>query len=390
MSEPNEILARLAEVKWPGTDVPLTEKQCIGEVEVDGDEAVIELNLSGLSREQRHALEDAVVELISSVEGINEVVLDVESDDVSVPEPAPAPPVSEPGLTVTQAKSSPAPPQQAAVKPKTTALGAVKNLIGIASGKGGVGKSTVAANLALALQAKGAKVGLCDIDIYGPSIPIQMGVVDAKPTVSPDHKKFVPVDAYGVKVMSIGFLVDDDTPVIWRGPIVSSVVKQFLEDVVWGELDYLIIDMPPGTGDAQLTLSQTAPLTGAVIVTTPSELALVDAQKGLQMFRKVEVPVLGLVENMSYYVCGSCGDKSEPFSTGGTARLSEQFNVEILATLPLDHTIQRGSDNGTPVVSSAPKSPQTASFMSLAEALIKKCPFEETEKKGMLSSLFGR
>ena len=175
----------------------------------------------------------------------------------------------------------------------------------------------MSANLALALQAKGARsVFVISIFTVHQS-RFKWGLL------TPSHQcpptiKFVPVDAYGVKVMSIGFLVDEDTPVIWRGPIVSSVVKQFLEDVVWGELDYLIIDMPPGTGDAQLTLSQTAPLTGALIVTTPSELALVDAQKGLQMFRKVEVPVLGMVENMSYYVCGSCGDKSEPFSSGGT------------------------------------------------------------------------
>ena len=390
MSESVKITKCLEAISWPNEQASLVEKGCVGEIEIEGSEVVIELNLSGLSREERHSLEDQVVQSISKIEGIDEVVLDVESSDVDVPETAPAKPASEPGLTINSGKSNASTSSEPTVKPKTSALGEVKNLIGIASGKGGVGKSTVAANLALALQAKGAKVGLCDIDIYGPSIPIQMGVVDAKPTVSSDHKKFVPVDAYGIKVMSIGFLVDDDTPVIWRGPIVSSVVKQFLEDVVWGALDYLIIDMPPGTGDAQLTLSQTAPLTGALIVTTPSELALVDAQKGLQMFRKVEIPVLGLVENMSYYVCGSCGDKSEPFSTGGTARLSEQFSVEVLASLPLDHTIQRGSDNGTPVVSSAPKSPQAEAFLELADALIKKCPFEQAEKKGMLSGLFGR
>ncbi len=391
MSIEAKVTESLAAITYPGESVSLTDKGCVGEIEFEDGEVIVELNLSGLSREDRHSLEDAVVQSISALEGVEEVSLDVSSDDVSVPKSAPPP--SEPGITVTHGHSSASaqkPTQEPTVKPPTSALAGVKNLIGIASGKGGVGKSTVAANLALALQAKGAKVGLCDIDIYGPSIPIQMGVVDAKPSVSTDHKKFVPVDAYGVKVMSIGFLVDEDTPVIWRGPIVSSVVKQFLEDVVWGELDYLVIDMPPGTGDAQLTLSQTAPLTGAVIVTTPSELALVDAQKGLQMFRKVEVPVLGLVENMSHYICTSCGDKSEPFSSGGTARLSEQFNVEVLAELPLDHTIQRGSDNGKPVVSEAPESPQARAFLGLADALIKKVPFETKEKKGVLSSLFGR
>ena len=232
-------------------------------------------------------------------------------------------------------------PAEAVVTPKKTALSEVKISLGLPAAKG-FGKSTVAANLALALQAQGAKVGLCDLDIYGPSMPLQMGVVDAKPTVSEDHKKFVPVEAYGVKVMSIGFLVDDDTPVIWRGPIVSSVVKQFLQDVVWGSLDYLILDLPPGTGDAQLTLSQRHHSPERLIVTTPSQLALVDAQKGLQMFRKVEVPVLGLVENMSYYVCGACGDESRPFNSGGAEEIAEQFNVPVLARLPLDHEIQRG------------------------------------------------
>ena len=216
----------------------------------------------------------------------------------------------------------------------------------------------------MALKAKGARVGICDIDIYGPSVPIQMGVPQAKPGVSKDQKRFEPVDAYGIKVMSIGFLVDDDTPVIWRGPIVSSVVKQFLEDVDWGELDYLVIDMPPGTGDAQLTLSQSAPLTGALIVTTPSQLALVDAQKGLQMFRKVDVPVLGIVENMSYYVCGDCGSESTPFNTGTTEAFGEESGVDVISRIPLDHTIQRGSDEGRPVVGVAPDSPQAKSFSS--------------------------
>lgn len=389
MSIETKVTQALSSINWPEGSESLIEKGCVGEIEFEDGEVIVELNLTGLTREARHALEDEVSQALGAFEEVSEVSLDVSSEDVDVPKSAPA----DPGITMTQghggpnaAKSAPAP----TVKPAASALADVKNLIGVASGKGGVGKSTVSANLALALQAKGAKVGLCDIDIYGPSIPIQMGVVDAKPSVSTDHKKFVPVDAYGVKVMSIGFLVDEDTPVIWRGPIVSSVVKQFLEDVVWGELDYLIIDMPPGTGDAQLTLSQTAPLTGALIVTTPSELALVDAQKGLQMFRKVEVPVLGMVENMSYYVCGSCGDKSEPFSSGGTARLSEQFNVELLAQLPLDHTIQRGSDNGKPVVSAAPDSPQAKAFIALAESLIEKVPYETQVKKGVLSSLFGR
>lgn len=272
-------------------------------------------------------------------------------------------------------------------------LPGVKNIIAVASGKGGVGKSTVAVNLALALAHRGARVGLCDIDIYGPSVPVLLGVAKAKPGVSADQKRFLPVSAYGLKVMSIGFLVDDDTPVIWRGPIVSSVVKQFLDDVEWGHLDYLILDLPPGTGDAQLTLTQSAPITGAIIVTTPSELALVDAVKGLQMFRKVETPVLGIVENMSHYVCAQCGHHSVPFNSGGTARVAEQLGTRILANIPLSDEVQRGGDSGHPVVAETPDAPQSQAFFQLADALIEKLPFEpapavEEKKKGFFAGLF--
>ena len=297
------VLDALRTLQLPEDEGNLVDAGRVGDIEFEGAEVYVGLKLDGVDRGARHTLEDQVVSALSNIEGIDDVSVEVEVADL----PPPAPP-SEPGLSV-HGVSEPK------VKPKETALSQVKNLIGVASGKGGVGKSTVSANLALALKARGARVGICDIDIYGPSIPIQMGVAQAKPGVSSDQKRFEPVDAYGVKVMSIGFLVDDDTPVIWRGPIVASVVKQFLEDVDWGELDYLVIDMPPGTGDAQLTLTQSAPLTGAVIVTTPSELALVDAQKGLQMFRKVDVPVLGVVENMSHHVCGACGHEGSSLAS---------------------------------------------------------------------------
>lgn len=388
-TEKQEVLAALQDVNWPGSDQSLEQQDRIGAIELEDAELVVEVNLTGLDRAQRHQLEDEITKRLSAQFDNVEICLDVSSDDVAAPV-AKSETKPQQGMPTMYDAGKREAPAEAVVTPKKTALSEVKNIIGVASGKGGVGKSTVAANLALALQAQGAKVGLCDLDIYGPSMPLQMGVVDAKPTVSEDHKKFVPVEAYGVKVMSIGFLVDDDTPVIWRGPIVSSVVKQFLQDVVWGSLDYLILDLPPGTGDAQLTLSQTAPLTGALIVTTPSQLALVDAQKGLQMFRKVEVPVLGLVENMSYYVCGACGDESRPFNSGGAEEIAEQFNVPVLARLPLDHEIQRGSDEGKPVVATSPDSPQAQSFKALAEAVVAKCPFEPVKKKGMLSNIFGR
>lgn len=368
----------LATIMVPDGTKNLVEANRIKDIEFDGGEVIVTVDMDGFKRDERHALEDTLTETLEQLEGIDEASIEVVMAEAEIPA------APDPGVTM----HSPAAPT-ATVKPKETALSGVKNLIGVASGKGGVGKSTVSVNLAMALKARGARVGICDIDIYGPSVPIQMGVAQAKPGVSDDQKKFRPVDAYGVKVMSIGFLVDDDTPVIWRGPIVSSVVKQFLEDVEWGELDYLVIDMPPGTGDAQLTLTQAAPLTGAVIVTTPSELALVDAQKGLQMFRKVEVPVLGLVENMSHYVCEHCGEASHPFSQGRTQRLTEEFGVTELAKIPLDHTIQRGSDDGRPVVASHPKSPQAAAFLGLADAVIERCPMAE-QKTGILKNLFGR
>lgn len=375
------IRALLAQVKTPDGAGDIVAAGWVDEIEIDGGEVTVVLKFEGVDRDARHAIEDQVLSTLTGAEGIEEVLIEVEVADLPTPPPAPAAP--EKGLSMHGG---------AAVKPPKNALADVKHLVAVASGKGGVGKSTVAVNLALALKAKGARVGLCDIDIYGPSVPIQMGVAKAKPGVSENQKRFLPVDAYGVKVMSIGFLVDDDTPVIWRGPIVSSVVKQFLEDVEWGALDFLVIDMPPGTGDAQLTLSQSAPLTGAVIVTTPSELALVDAVKGLQMFRKVDTPVLGMVENMSHYVCESCGHEAAIFNSGGSERIAAQFGVKILASIPIDTRIQRGGDEGKPVVAQDPESPQSKGFMQLADALVEKLPFgaPPEKKKGLLSSIFGR
>lgn len=385
-----EIKKRLATVALPSGGEDLVAAGRVSEIEIDGGEVTVVLTLDGFDREARHQIEDAVLAALDGQPGIDDVLIEVEVEEL--PPPAAAPAAAEAGITVHGGGGGGAKAPAAAVKPAKTALSEVKHIIAVASGKGGVGKSTVAANLALALKARGARVGLCDLDIYGPSAPLLLGVAEAKPGVSASQKRFVPVDAYGVGVMSIGFLVDDDTPVIWRGPIVSSVVKQFLDDVEWGALDYLVIDMPPGTGDAQLTLSQSAPLTGAVIVTTPSELALTDAIKGLQMFRKVDTPVIGLVENMSHYVCDNCGHESHPFNHGGTERVSAQFKVGVLARIPIDERVQRGGDTGRPVVATDPEAPQSAAFMALADAVIEKCPFgdQAQKKKGFLANLFRR
>jgi ATP-binding protein involved in chromosome partitioning len=241
----------------------------------------------------------------------------------------------------------------------------VRSIVAVASGKGGVGKSTTAVNLALGLQAGGRSVGLLDADIYGPSAPRMMGI-SGRPT-SRDGKVLQPMENYGVRCMSMGFLVAEDTPMIWRGPMVMSALQQMLRDVAWGELDVLVVDMPPGTGDAQLTMAQQVPLTGAVIVSTPQDIALLDARKGLNMFRKVDVPVFGIVENMSYFVCPACGHRSEIFSHGGARLEAERLGVDFLGEIPLDPVIRETSDGGQPIVISQPDSPHAKSYRALAD-----------------------
>jgi ATP-binding protein involved in chromosome partitioning len=240
----------------------------------------------------------------------------------------------------------------------------VKNIIVVASGKGGVGKSTVSANLALALLAEGAKVGVLDADIYGPSQPRMLGV-SGKPE-SPDGKTIIPMHAHGLSVMSIGFLVEEDTPMIWRGPMVTQAMMQLLTDTRWEQLDYLIVDLPPGTGDIQLTLSQKVPVAGAIIVTTPQDIALLDARKALKMFEKVEVPVLGIVENMATHICSNCGHEEHIFGEGGGERMAAQYEVPYLGSLPLDIRIREQADGGTPTVVAIPDSELAARYREIA------------------------
>jgi len=254
------------------------------------------------------------------------------------------------------------------VQPNLKPLENVSNIVAIASGKGGVGKSTTAANVALALARDGASVGVLDADIYGPSQPLMLGLSGHKPT-SEDGKTMIPLTSHGLQVMSIGFLIDPDQPMVWRGPMVTQALNQLLQQTRWSNLDYLIVDMPPGTGDIQLTLSQRVPVSGAVIVTTPQDIALLDARKGLQMFRKVSVPVLGIIENMSIHVCSNCGFEEPIFGSGGGERMAQDFDVQLLGQLPLDVRIREQTDSGMPSVVADPDGPPARAYMQAARRM---------------------
>ena len=267
------------------------------------------------------------------------------------------------------AMNQPVPSLQGGSLQQPKLLAGVKNIIAVASGKGGVGKSTVAVNLAMVLAETGASVGLLDADIYGPSLPLMIGICE-RPTADPRTGLLTPLEKHGLRLMSMGFISDAKTAVIWRGPMVHKMITTFMGQVDWGTLDYLVMDLPPGTGDAQLTITQTAPLTGAVIVTTPQDVSLIDARKGLLMFQQVNVPVLGIVENMSYFVCDECGKRHEIFRHGGGRRASEELGIPFLGEVPLDPRVTLGGDQGTPVVTSAPDSPASQALREVARNLI--------------------
>ncbi|HUK57106.1 MAG TPA: Mrp/NBP35 family ATP-binding protein [Nitrospiria bacterium] len=254
----------------------------------------------------------------------------------------------------------------------------VKNAIAISSGKGGVGKSTVSATLAVALAETGAKVGLMDADVYGPNIPMMMGAG------TPPHQsgnKLIPAESHGVKIMSMGYLVPEDQPIVWRGPMIHGAIQQFLRDVEWGDLDYLLVDLPPGTGDAQLSISQLVPLTGAVIVTTPQNVALHDSKKGLGMFQKVNVPVLGIIENMSYFICSHCQERTEIFSHGGGKLAAEKLGVPFLGEIPIDPEVRVGGDSGEPILISHPKSPAAEAFRTIARAVAAQISIQNAKRQ---------
>ncbi len=261
----------------------------------------------------------------------------------------------------------------------------IKNIIAIASGKGGVGKSTTAVNLALAFSKEGARAGLLDADIYGPSQPLMLGVTD-RPEIK-DKKTLLPVMAHGIQSMSIGYLIDETSPMVWRGPMVSMALQQLLNDTQWDNLDYLIIDLPPGTGDIQLTLAQKVPVTGAVIVTTPQDLALLDARRAHEMFRKVNVPVLGVIENMSIHICSQCGHQEPIFGTGGGAQMAEQYAIELLGQLPLDRHIREQADGGNPTVAAEPESANALLYRNIAKRIMAKLALQEPSKSSKFPTI---
>lgn len=308
----------------PNTSTDFIHDKTLKKVNIQGGKVSLEIALGYPAKSQFSAIEHLIGEHLLTLEGVTEAVVDVRSEIVSH--------AAQRGVAL---------------------LPGVKNIIAVSSGKGGVGKSTTAVNLALALAAEGARVGILDADIYGPSQPLMMGLQGQRPE-TPDGKSLIPLSQYGIQVMSMGFLVDDDQAMVWRGPMVTQAMMQLLNDTRWDNLDYLVIDMPPGTGDIQLTLSQKVPVTGAIVVTTPQDIALLDAKKGLRMFEKVGVPVLGVVENMSMHICSECGHTEAIFGEGGGAKMASQYGIQLIGQLPLDLSIRLGTDAGKPSVASDP------------------------------------
>jgi ATP-binding protein involved in chromosome partitioning len=328
----------LATVIDPALEHDIVSWRVLRGVEVSGDDVLVKLDIP------THAYPDAARRELQA--RIEKVLKDGGAKHVTV-------------MMEVATAYLPAPSDKAVLK-------GPKNVVAVAAGKGGVGKSTVAVNLALALSRTGAKVGLLDADVFGPSIPTMLGPPERPPTAA-ENQRIVPAQHHGIKVISVGFFVDKDEAVVWRGPMVHKLLQQFLGDVDWGDLDYLVCDLPPGTGDVQLSLSQLIPIAGAVMVTTPQEVSIVDVVKGIAMFEKVEIPILGIVENMSYYVCPACGHHDEIFSHGGGKRLAQEAGTKFLGEIPIDTRIRFGGDAGVPIVVSAPDSENSRRFADLAQ-----------------------
>ena len=348
----NAILDALAAVPGPDGATPLPRSGAIGGLTQREDRIYLSIVIEAKDAAKSEAMRLAAQDALASVAGVKAAIVTLTSERAPG---APAAHAHQPGA------KAPRPKAVESVK-------GVRHLVAVASGKGGVGKSTTAANLAVAMALEGWKVGLLDADVFGPSAPRLFGLKD-KPQVEDNF--VVPLQAYGVKIMSIGLMIDENAPVVWRGPMVMSAITQLLREVIWGELDALIVDMPPGTGDVQLTLAQSAPLSGAVIVSTPQDLALIDARRGIAMFDKVKIPTLGIIENMSYFICPHCGGRSDIFAHGGARREAQARGVPFLGEVPLDIAIRETSDAGTPIVAAQPDGAHAKAFRAIARNLMR-------------------
>jgi ATP-binding protein involved in chromosome partitioning len=360
MAEPltkERVLAALKNVKAPDLDGDLVAQGLVSEIVIHKGKVYFAIQVDPARAGELEALRQAAEAAVAAVPGVEAVAVTLTADRA---------PGGGNGRGQDAAQGSPFTRPGAArdARHRPGGVPGVANIIAVASGKGGVGKSTTAVNLALALKDHGLRVGILDADIYGPSMPRLLGLKGQPQQIT--GNKLAPMEAYGLKVMSMGFLVDEETPMIWRGPMVMSALSQMLKDVAWGELDVLVVDMPPGTGDAQLTMAQQVPLAGAVIVSTPQDLALIDARKGLNMFRKVNVPVLGLVENMSTFICPHCGEPSNIFGHGGARAEAARLGVPFLGEVPLTLAIRETSDEGRPMVATDPSSAGAAAFREIA------------------------
>jgi ATP-binding protein involved in chromosome partitioning len=342
MPTPQELLELLRGVKYPGFNRDIVSFGMVRDIQIGARGVAVELTTTSDNAEAMDAIRGEIAALVGKATGLPvEIVVET---------------------TRPQAAVGPAGPPRP--KPPIPGVGAI---VAVASGKGGVGKSTVAANLACALAAKGLRTGLLDADVYGPSVSMMLGIEGAPPVR--EDRRIVPAERHGVRAISMGMFLGERTPVIWRGPMVTKLITEFFRNVVWGDLDYLILDLPPGTGDAQLTVAQQVQLAGGVIVTTPQDVALLDVRRGITMFEQVQAPVLGVVENMSYHVCGGCGARAELFGHGGGERMARQFGVPFLGAIPLVRAIRSAGDAGAPIVVAEPDHPQSRAFLDLAGAV---------------------